>query len=330
MIPLLIPTEKNLNIAAEVIRQGGLISFPTETVYGLGANALDALALAKIFEVKQRPYFDPLIVHIADRQALESLCLIPDSRAEKLMTEFWPGPLTLVLPKKDNVPDLATSGLATVAVRIPAHPVALKLIRLAGVPIAAPSANPFGRLSPTTALHVQGQFAAGIEYIIDGGSCAVGVESTIVSLVGPDPVLLRAGGIPREEIEALIGPIFISDEIREKPQAPGQLAGHYAPRTQLRLQELPRSDLQNQSSGKARRGLLAFQSLPINKDYTAIEILSPTGNLREAAANLFACLHRLDKMGLDYIEAENLPMTGLGLAIMDRLRKAAVGSRGQA
>lgn len=339
MIPILPPTEANLRRAAAALAQGGLVSFPTETVYGLGARALDAHALARIFEVKRRPFFDPLIVHIADRRDLETLCLRPDARAEKLMERFWPGPLTLVLPKTDAVPDLATSGLPTVALRMPAHPVALALIRLAGFAVAAPSANPFGRLSPTTAEHVQAHFADGIELILDGGPCSVGVESTILSLAGGlaerTPVLLRAGGVPREEIEALIGPVASGAAHPEKPLAPGQLPGHYAPRTLLRIRGESREPLPVMPG---RRGLLAFRKATRNataglaggaadgSDYAAVEILSPSGDLREAAANLFACLHRLDRLGLDWIEAEPLPGEGLGAAIMDRLRKAAAGS----
>jgi L-threonylcarbamoyladenylate synthase len=348
VIALLSPTEENLRVAATALREGRLVAFPTETVYGLGGDAMNPNALAQIFEVKQRPFFDPLIVHIADRALLTSLCQIPDSRAEKLMDAFWPGPLTLVLPKKPSVPDLATSGLSTVAIRMPAHPVALKLLKMAGIPVAAPSANPFGRLSPTTAAHVQGHFESGIEMVLDGGPCTIGVESTILSLASETPVLLRAGGLPREEIEALIGPISVAGPLPEKPLAPGQLLGHYAPRTWLRLKDpvpgahtlatieaietIAAINLQklkplSSQSNSLRIGLLAFKSIAESGPYAATEILSPTGNLREAAANLFASLHRLDTLGLDWIEAETLPETGLGVAIMDRLRKAAAGSR---
>ncbi len=339
MIALLSPTEENLRVAATALREGRLVAFPTETVYGLGGDAMNTNALAQIFEVKQRPFFDPLIVHIADRALLTSLCQIPDARAEKLMDAFWPGPLTLVLPKKAGVPDLATSGLPTVAIRMPAHPVALKLLKLAGIPVAAPSANPFGRLSPTTAAHVQGHFESGIEMVLDGGPCNIGVESTILSLASETPVLLRAGGLPREEIEALIGPISLIETLPEKPLAPGQLAGHYAPRTWLRLRHsLPATNTHITTdrqklgplfahSNHMRIGLLAFKNAAGSDRFAATEILSSTGNLREAAANLFASLHRLDTLGLDWIEAETLPETGLGVAIMDRLRKAAAGSR---
>src|SRR4051812_43151826 len=241
MIPLLAAGPESLRRAAEALRAGGLVAFPTETVYGLGARAHDAFALAKIFEAKRRPFFDPLILHVADTSQFEAL-IAPearrDPRAEALRARFWPGPLTLVLPKAPDVPDLATSGLPTVAVRMPAHPVALALIRAAGFPLAAPSANPFGRLSPTTAAHVQAHFQAGdagIDLILDGGACWVGVKSTIASLAGEPPMLLRAGGAPREAIEAAIGPVASAPAAAERPQAPGQLPGHYAPRTPLRI-----------------------------------------------------------------------------------------------
>ncbi|MEO7424294.1 MAG: L-threonylcarbamoyladenylate synthase [Fibrobacteria bacterium] len=338
MIPVLPPTEENLGLASLELAAGRLVAFPTETVYGLGANALDPTALARIFEAKRRPFFDPLIVHIADRQSLAALCSGLDARAERLIDRFWPGPLTLVLPKTDAVPELATSGLPTVAVRMPAHPVALALIRKAGFPLAAPSANPFGRLSPTSAAHVRDQFDRGISLILDGGPCAVGVESSILSLAGETPVLLRAGGVPREEIEALIGAIAFSgqeagsgDGRPNRPLAPGQLPGHYAPRTRLRLLHpvrdpamFPEKALAGEL-GARKVGWLGFRSVP-SGSFAGAEVLSPSGNLREAAANLFACLHRLDRQGLDLILAEPVPEAGLGLAIMDRLRKAAVGS----
>lgn len=324
MIPALPAVPETLRRAADILRAGGLVAIPTETVYGLGARASDPIALAKVFEAKRRPFFDPLIIHVSDRAQLESVVApeaLRDARAIRLMERFWPGPLTLVLSKAPAVPDLATSGLPTVAVRMPSHPVALALLREAGFPVAAPSANPFGRLSPTTAAHVQAQFAAGIDLIVDGGPCAVGVESTIVSLAGEAPVLLRAGGIPREALESEIGPLALGAPVAAKPLAPGQLAGHYAPRTRLALLEGAGAP----SPSGNRQGYLAFREAPAGP-YTAVEILTPRGDLREAAANLFACLHRLDRSGADLILAETVPEEGLGAAIMDRLRKAAAGS----
>jgi L-threonylcarbamoyladenylate synthase len=325
MIPLVPATSEHLSRAAAALQTGQLVALPTETVYGLGAKGWDPIALAKIFEAKRRPFFDPLILHIADREELPAL-VAPGAAdtplVRLLINRFWPGPLTLVLPKADAVPELATSGLTTVAVRMPAHPVARALIRAAGFPVAAPSANPFGRLSPTTALHVQERFTDGIAMIVDGGPCTIGVESTILSLAGERPVLLRSGGIPREELEAVIGPVERGAITAAVPAAPGQLEGHYAPRTPLRLL---RSATRAPAGPASRTGYLGFRTAP-PEGYARVELLSPTGDLREAAANLFAALHRLDAAGLAGIDAEPLPETGLGAAIMDRLRKAEAGS----
>ena len=318
MLTVLKPTPENLDRAATSLAEGRLVAFPTETVYGLGAHALDPLALARIFTAKGRPLFDPLIVHLADIAWLPRLCAWVDPRAERLAERFWPGPLTLVLPKTSLVPELATAGLPTVAVRMPAHPVALDLIRRTGFPLAAPSANPFGRLSPTTAAHVAGSFSEGIDFVVDGGPCAVGVESTILSLAG-EATILRAGGISREDLEAVIGPVTLAAPDPGRPMAPGQLPSHYAPRTPLRLLQGPARP----EDAAPGCGLLAFRSAPGSAGFAAVEILSPWGDMTEAAARLFACLHRLDAASLRMILAEPIPGTGLGLAIMDRLGKAA-------
>ncbi len=307
--------------AAELIRAGGVVAFPTETVYGLGASAFDALAVARIFELKARPRFDPLIVHIAALTDVETLAASFPTAARKLAEQFWPGPLTLVLPKRTIVPDIVTAGLPSVGIRQPNHPVALALIRAAGVPIAAPSANLFGRTSPTTAAHVAEQFGEQLEMILDGGPCRVGVESTIVSFIEPTPVLLRPGGVPLEDIEAAIGPIAGQAYSGVSPLAPGQLPNHYAPRTPLRL--LHETDSQRPAG---RIGLLSFRR-PLNSaGLTAVEVLSVAGDLREAATNLFAAIRRLDAQRLDLIIAECVPEIGLGRAIMDRLQRASVGS----
>lgn len=315
MARILVANEEAVREAARLLREGKLVAFPTETVYGLGACALDPKAVARIFEVKERPFFDPLIVHVADLSMARELCDFSDPRALRLVERFWPGPLTLVLPKKPVVPDIVTAGLPTVAVRMPAHPVALRLIREAGIPVAAPSANRFGRLSPTLAVHVARQLGDRIELILDGGKCPVGVESTVLGLAD-NPTLLRPGGIPLEEIEKVIGKV---EEVpfSEVPRSPGQLPSHYAPSVPLRIvsQEiLPPPGL--------RVGLLAFSSVKYPERFVHIEVLSPSGDLREAAANLFACLHRLEEKGIDLIFAEPVPEVGLGRAIMDRLRKA--------
>ena len=304
--------------AASIIQNGGVVAFPTETVHGLGADAFNPEAVARIFELKNRPRFDPLIVHVAELSDVEKIWLKADDRAKKLMERFWPGPLTIVLPKRPEVPDIVTAGLPTVAVRLPSHPVALSLIREARTPIAAPSANPFGYLSPTTAEHVQDQLGDGIEIILDGGRCPVGIESTIIALYQEEPLLLRPGGTPLEEIERVIGRVKIAPPDPGRPRSPGQLPHHYSPRTPLKM--LTEGDIDGRQG--ARIGLLAFQR-PREGNFAAVEALSPSGDLRAAAANLFAALHRLDSAGLDLILAERVPEEGLGRAIMDRLRRAS-------
>lgn len=315
--PPIVPAAQNIERASRLIREGGVVAFPTETVYGLGASAFDALAVARVFELKARPRFDPLIVHIANVREVDTLAASFPTAARKLAEQFWPGPLTLVLPKHPVVPDVVTAGLASVAIRQPDHPVALALIRAARVPIAAPSANQFGRTSPTTAAHVAEQFGEQLELILDGGACRVGVESTIVSFVEPTPVLLRPGGVALEDIVAAIGPVALPTSDGDRPLAPGQLPSHYAPLTPLRL-------LHERDSppSAGRIGLLSFRRPPNTDGLTAVEILSEEGDLREAAANLFAAIRRLDAQRLDWILAEPVPETGLGRAIMDRLRRA--------
>lgn len=304
--------------AAQIIQEGGLVAFPTETVYGLGADALNPYAVAGVFEAKNRPQFDPLIVHVADmRQADILVTQFPD-KALKLVEKFWPGPLTLVLPKSSMVPDIVTSSLPTVAIRVPRHPMALELIRESGRPIAAPSANPFGRVSPTTADHVRKSLGDKVQMILDGGPCAVGVESTIISFNGKEPALLRPGGTSLEEIQALIGHVKVETTAVEKPMAPGQLPQHYAPRTPLLLD----TSLESLPSGK-KIGLLAFQEPLDPSPYSALEVLSPKGDMKEAAANLFAALRRLDEKFLDVILVHPVPHEGLGRAINDRLYRAS-------
>lgn len=315
------PIGTDVERAALLLARGGLVAFATETVYGLGADALDWAAVARIFEAKGRPRFDPLIVHVADADWLEQLVVSVPQVAAKLIDRFWPGPLTLVLPKTSLVPDLVTAGLSSVAVRMPAHPSAAELLRLARTPIAAPSANLFGQVSPTTAGHVAQQLGSRIDYILDGGPCQVGLESTVLDLCGVSPVLLRPGGLSCESIEAVIGPVQSAGTVSHdtcSQRSPGMLATHYATRTPLvfaRANEpLPSA---------ARIGLLAFVAEPLPEGFAAVEILSPRGDLAEAAANLFAAMHRLDGQQLDLIVARPVPDTGLGQAINDRLQRAA-------
>lgn len=308
--------------AARLLRHGKLVSFATETVYGLGANALDVHAVARVFAVKSRPHFDPLIVHIADRSWLTRIVKEWPETAERLAARFWPGPLTLVLPKTDLIPDLVTSGLPSVAVRMPAHPLALELLRLADVPIAAPSANLFGQLSPTRAEHVAERLGDQIDYLLDGGPCAVGVESTVLLLEPSRAVLLRPGGVTLEEIESVIGPVALPARVTTSDQtaapSPGMLPQHYAPRTPLAIVE----DLSRVTASE-RCGLLTLQPGPGASRFAAVETLSVRGDLTEAAANFFAALRRLDAARVEQIVAMPFPNRGLGRALNDRLSRAA-------
>lgn len=306
--------------AAAIIRRGGLVVFPTETVYGLGADACNPLAVARIFEVKSRPRIDPIIVHIADISAAPLYGRFPDGAAV-LMRRFWPGPLTLVVPKTDLVPPIVTAGLDTVAIRMPAHPAALSLIHAAGRALAAPSANAFGSVSPTEARHIADQISDRIDLVLDGGRCPVGVESTVLSLVGPFPRILRSGGITLEALKETLGNVETSAGVHPLPESPGQLRRHYATRTLLEV--FNKGDRGTEPRPGERVGLLSLTAPSNAAEYAAVEVLSPSENLREAAANLFAALHRLDRMNLDRLVALALPEEGLGTAIMDRLRRCA-------
>jgi L-threonylcarbamoyladenylate synthase len=309
-------TPENIARAAAVLRDGGIVAFPTETVYGLGADAFNPAAVARIFEAKQRPSFDPLIVHIADAEALEAVALEFNEAMLRLSARFWPGPLTIVTRKTAAVPALVTAGLATVAVRMPAHPVARELIRLAGTPVAAPSANPFGAISPTRAEHVMALLGDRVDLILDGGPTEHGLESTIVA-VECEPAILRYGAVPREEIERIIGPVIESTAAAEQPQAPGQLSRHYAPRVPLRIVDfaiVPEAE-------RPAAGALAFGEIP--SGYRFVRNLSASGDLREAAVHLFDYLHELGALSIDRIDAAPMPAMGLGRAINDRLVRAA-------
>jgi len=307
------PTPEELHAAAEALKAGALVAFPTETVYGLGAHALHTKAVAQIFEAKGRPHFDPLIVHIADAGQLEQIALDPSGRAQQLAEAFWPGPLTLVLPKRPCVPDLVTAGHASVAVRVPAHPVAQSLLRMADIPVAAPSANRFGGVSPTRAEHVRGQL--NVDIVLDGGPCGVGVESTIISLLDTQPTLLRAGGLALEAIQDIVGPVHIPAERQLVTLSPGRQTRHYATGVPLTLTSAPKPT-------GPRCGLLTLGPADSPQIWAQVEVLSQTSDLTEAAANLFAAMRRLDAAGLDQIFATPVPEVGLGRAIMDRLRRA--------
>ncbi len=307
----------DLDAAAAALRSGALVGMPTETVYGLAANAWDEQAVLRIFAAKGRPRFDPLIVHVASPEQAWTVAE-PSARALRLAA-CWPGPLTMILPRQPGISDVITSGLDTVGGRVPDHPMALALIRAAGVPLAAPSANVFGRISPTTAAHVREQLAAHIAGVVDGGPCRVGVESTVLRL-DPQPVILRPGGLTRTAIEAHLGePVAVADRSERAEhlprEAPGLLASHYAPRVPLTL----RGDAAWPVAPDI--GRLAFCVAPPVGGPT--EILAPDGDLSHAAARLFAALRRLDASGVYGIVAELVPDEGLGQAINDRLRRAA-------
>ena len=307
--------------AAHCLEGGGLVAFPTETVYGLGADATNARAVARLYEAKGRPAFNPLIAHVSDLQTARRIARF-DDKSLRLAETFWPGPLTLVLRKALGCPvsDLATAGLETIAVRVPAHPVAQEILRAFGKPVVAPSANISGHVSPTTATHVFGDLAGRIDLIVDGGPVSVGVESTIVGCF-ETPMLLRPGGLPRDDIERVLGQKLArmpeeasADEAQ--PLAPGMLASHYAPRTPVRL---------NARQLKAGEALLAFGPDMISvADKTSVMNLSEAGDLVEAAANLFGYLRELDAGGSHAIAVMTIPDEGLGEAINDRLRRAAV------
>jgi L-threonylcarbamoyladenylate synthase len=311
------PTAAALEEAAALLRDGGLVAFPTETVYGLGADATSERACAAIFEAKGRPQFNPLISHVVDVSEARRF-VAWNATADRLAARFWPGPLTLVLPRAPGsaIALLTTAGLDTVAIRAPAHPVARALIRAAGRPLAAPSANRSGAVSPTRADHVAESLGARVPLILDGGPCPVGVESTVLDLSAATPVLLRPGGATREAIEAVIGPIAVSDALPSGSAArksPGQLESHYAPSRPVRL---------NATEVAADEGLLAFGSAPPSGARITCN-LSPSGDLGEAAANLFAQLRALDRPEIARIAVMPIPEAGLGLAINDRLRRAA-------
>jgi L-threonylcarbamoyladenylate synthase len=305
-------TPEAIEQAAAVLRRGELAAFPTETVYGLGADATNGRAVAAIFAAKGRPSFNPLISHVVDTEAAARLGVLPDS-ARVLATAFWPGPLTLVLAKQARcaVADLATAGLDTIAVRVPNHPVAQALLRAVGRPIAAPSANRSGHVSPTTAVHVAADLGARVAMILDGGPTAIGLESTVMDATGREPVILRLGGLSRDAIARVLGrPIDVATGDPDKPASPGMLARHYAPASRLRL------DVHDVRAGEA---LLAFGA-PLAHAGPMIN-LSATGDLTEAAANLFSGLRALDAMGAIAVMA--IPREGLGEAINDRLQRAA-------
>jgi len=310
--------DEGVEKAAALLGAGALVALPTETVYGLAGDALDPAAAAQIFEVKERPAFDPLIVHLPSLEWLDRLTTAAnDPLVLELIRRFWPGPLTLVLPRRPIVPDLVTSGLPSVAVRMSAHPLFRAVLSRLGSPVAAPSANRFGRISPTAASHVLEELGGRIPLILDGGPCAIGVESTVIAPCKGGLRLLRAGPVTAEEL-AEVAPLLAAGPAIE---APGQLASHYAPGTPVRL--LANAAEADAWTGPGTAGLLAWSRAERPPQYSAMEVLTPGNDPREAASRLFAALRRLDAMRLDLIVAEPPPCAGLGIAILDRLQKAA-------
>jgi L-threonylcarbamoyladenylate synthase len=321
---------EDLQLLGAALRQGQLVAAPTETVYGLAANGLDPLACSRIFEAKQRPFGDPLILHVLDLQQAEDVAVF-NPAAHRLVERFWPGPLTLVLPKRSCVPDVATSGRSSVAVRSPRHPLFRQLIEAAGRPLAAPSANPFGYVSPTTAEHVEASLGERIPYILDGGPCEIGLESTIVDLRDPeDPAILRPGAITSEELQAALGrpfrtgPVALADlpKQEEGAVAPGLLERHYSPRTPLKLADAPFTAADFDQAGE-QVAFLCFRRPDTAGEDPRVHWLSEDGSAAVAGQRLFAMLRQLDAAGYQEIRAELAPGEGLAHAINDRLRRAA-------
>ena len=311
---------RDIILAKQLLEAGQLVGIPTETVYGLAGNAFSEKAVAEIFSVKDRPNFDPLIVHTYNFEKITDWASNIPIAAFRLAEKFMPGPITLLLNKKSIIPDLVTAGMDSVAVRVPNHPLTLELLKQLAFPLAAPSANPFGYISPTTAGHVNDQLGTKIPYILDGGGAKIGIESTIVGFENEDVIVYRLGGLSIEELEEVVGKIKIVKHSSSNPQAPGMLKSHYAPSKKLSIQNL-NGLLEKYPANEI--GVLAFnkfvESLPLNNQI----ILSPNANFSEAASNLFSSLRQLEKFNIKIIYAELLPEIGLGRAINDRLRRAA-------
>jgi len=311
---------KDISKAVALLNQEKLVAIPTETVYGLAGNIFSEKAIDSIFKTKQRPLFNPLIVHIPSIDYLETIVARIPEKAKLLAEVFWPGPITLVLKKKEVIPDVITAGKDTVAVRIPNHPITLELLKQLDFPLAAPSANPFNRISPTSAEHVESYFKNDIKMVLDGGTCTSGIESTIIGFENDEPIIYRLGSTSIEDIENIVGSVEIKNKNNSVPNAPGMLARHYAPNTKTIL-VTDISDAIKQFQGK-NIGILAFENEIKNKAIKFQIVLSKTGNVSEAATNLYSALHQLDEQDLDIIIAERLPNHDIGKSINDRLQRA--------
>ncbi|MES2681844.1 MAG: L-threonylcarbamoyladenylate synthase [Bacteroidota bacterium] len=314
-------TGKNIEQAAALLKAGKLVAIPTETVYGLAANALNEQAVLKIFEAKNRPFFDPLIIHVHSMEAATQYAVFDDERLQQLARRFWPGPLTLLLPKKEIIPAIVTSGLQQVAVRVPDHVITLKLLAALNLPLAAPSANPFGYVSPTEPAHVEKQLGKKVDYILDGGPSAVGLESTIAGVENGRVVIYRLGGLPIEVIEKEIGSVELRLNQSSNPVAPGQLKSHYAPKKPLFIGDI--NELIKSNVGK-KIALLYFGDKKHTGNNVLMLNLSQKESLEEAALNLFRFLRLADESDADIVICEKLPDVGLGRAINDRLTRASV------
>jgi L-threonylcarbamoyladenylate synthase len=310
---------KDIQKAVQLLTEDYLVAIPTETVYGLAGNIFSEKAIKSIFSTKQRPFFNPLIVHIPSVKSLNGLVTHVPEKAKLLAATFWPGSMTLVLKKSKTIPDIITAGKDTVAVRVPNHPITLELLKQLPFPLAAPSANPFGSISPTKPVHVENYFKNSIKMVLDGGSCANGIESTIIGFENEEPVIYRLGALALEEIEAVVGKISIKNKKEEKPDAPGMLARHYAPKTSTFLVDNVAAEIEK-NIGK-KMGVLVFKTSLNNENITEI-ILSKNGSLQEAASKLYSAMHDLDSKNLDLIIAERFSEFGLGKSINDRLQRA--------
>jgi L-threonylcarbamoyladenylate synthase len=310
---------KDIQKAVALLTDEELVAIPTETVYGLAGNIFSEKAIKSIFSTKKRPFFNPLIVHIPSIASLSDLVTHVPEKAKLLATAFWPGSLTLVLKKSNKIPDLITAGKDTVAVRVPNHPVTLELLKQLPFPLAAPSANPFGSISPTKPTHVENYFKNDIQMVLDGGSCANGIESTIIGFENDAPIIYRLGALPIEDIEAVVGKVLIKNKKEESPNAPGMLARHYAPQTSTLLVADVAAEVKKHSEKKI--GVLVFKS-SLNDENIIEIILSREGSLQEAAARLYDAMHELDTKNLDIIIAERFSEFGLGKSINDRLQRA--------
>ena len=316
---------KDLWLAKRLLEEAKLVAIPTETVYGLAGNALNPLAVAAIFETKKRPSFDPLIIHVSELSKVPTYVTDFPAPLRKLAEEFWPGPLTLLLPKSSKIPDLVTSGLDRVAIRVPNHPLTLELLASLDFPLAAPSANPFGYISPTLPAHVDAQLGDKIPLILDGGPCGIGLESTIVGIEGDEIIIYRLGGLEINAIESVVGKVSIKDHSSSNPQAPGLLESHYAPTTSFILGNLEQLIPEYSQKG-SRFAVLSFSKNWQTASHIKQLILSEKGDLREAAANLFSHMRKLDELNSEVILAELMPDFGLGKAINDRLYRASAKS----